>query len=180
MIFDCQLTKDACQRDPPCEPHLPCWLAQRFAKLLSQLSEPSSVTAAVTALNSMLAAEKLSFSDVANVLEEQRYSVEDMQHALNKGKELAGREIAAQNPALEFFDISGNPNWYAIATFNRDNIEKLHIRTDYDEFCKAFSTGDVVARTLEREPTPKMQKQLLRIFVKLGGYCDPKIKAVYF
>ena len=124
MIFACQLTKEACRRNPQCEPHLPCWLAQRFAKLLSQLSEPSNVTAAVTALNSMLAAEKLSFSDIANVLEEQRYSVEDMQHALNKGKELAGREVAAQNPALEFFDIDGKPRWYEIAVFNREQYRE--------------------------------------------------------
>ena len=37
MIFACQLTRETCRRNPQCEPHHPCWLAQRFAKLLSQL-----------------------------------------------------------------------------------------------------------------------------------------------
>ena len=174
MIFACQLTKEACRRDPPCEPHLPCWLAQRFAKLLSQLSEPSSVTAAVTALNSMLAAEKLSFSDIANVLEEQRYSVEDMQHALNKGKELASREVAAQNPALEFFDSDSKPRWYEIAVFCRNNIEQL--RRDRE---KEF-VNDMPDKMLRYVPSDAQAKWLLSIFVKLGGYCDPKIKAQYF
>ena len=79
----------------------------------------------MTALNGMLAAEKLSFSDIASVLEEQRYSVEDMQHALNKGKELAGREVGAQNPELDFFDIDGKPRWYEIAVFCRNKVEQL-------------------------------------------------------
>lgn len=174
MIFACQLTREACRRVPPCEPHLPCWLAQRFAKLLSQLSEPSSVHAAVTALNSMLAAEKLNFSDIANVLEEQRYSVEDMQHALNKGKELASRELGSRDPELEFFDIDNRPRWYEIAVFNRDNIARL--RRDWE---KEF-TIDIVDKVMAREPSPKQAQWILKIFVNLGGYCDPKVKAQYF
>jgi hypothetical protein len=174
VIFACQLTKEECHRDPPCEPHVSCWLAQRFAKLLSQLSEPSSVAAAVTALNSMLKAEKLSFNDVANVLEEQRYSAEDMQHALNRGKELVRRELGSQDSALEFFDLDGRPNWFAIATHNRDNIGKL--RRDWD---REFTT-DMVAKTIAYEPSLKQAKNILRIFVQLGGRCDPRIKAEYF
>lgn len=177
MIFACQLTKEACRRTPQCEPHLPCWLAQRFAKLLSQLSDPSKVGMAVTTMNQMLAAEKLSFSDIANALEEQRYSAVDMQYALNKGKEIASREVGnqQQNTALEFFDGNGEPRWYEIALFCRDNVGRL--RNDRE---KEF-VNDMPGKMLQyAAPTGPQAKWLLSIFVKLGGHCAPDIQARYF
>lgn len=174
MIFACQLTKESCRRNPPCEPHLPCRLAQRFAKLFSQLSEPTSVAAAVTAMNDLLASEKLSFSDVANVLEKKRYSAEDMQFVFDKGKEVVtGREVGAQ-PALEFFDIDGNPRWYEMAVFCQDKVGRLH-----NAWEKNFIT-DIAGKMLEREPTFKQAQCIIRIYVKLGGRCDPRARARYF
>jgi len=132
---------------------------------------------AVTAMNNMLAAERLSFSDLANVLEEQRYSAVDMQHALNKGKEIASREVGnqQQNGALEFFDGDGEPRWYEIAVFCRDNVEKL--RSDRE---KEF-VNDMPGKVLSfGQPTSAQAKWLLSVFVKLGGRCAANIQARYF
>jgi hypothetical protein len=124
-------------------------------------------------LNSLLAAEKLSFSDIARVLEEERYSAEAMNHAVNRGKELAGCELGSRE-ALEFFDSNGQPRWYEIAVFCRDNVEQL--RRDRE---KEF-VNDMPSKMLRYKPTGPQAKWLLSIFVKLGGYCDPKIKTAYF
>ena len=165
---------EPCRRNPPCKVDC-CWLAKRVAKLLSQLSEPSNVTQSVTELNKFLATEKLNVCDVANLLLKQKsYSDEDMKFAFGLGKENASREVATQNQALEFFDVDGEPRWYDIVVFNRDNIGKL--RKDWD---KEF-TADMVGKVIAYEPSPKQKQNILRIFVQLGGRCDPNVKARYF
>ena len=93
-----------------------------------------------------------------------------------RGEQRGSRKAVANNTGAdaEFFDIDNNPNWYAIAVFNRDNIGNLH--RDWD----IKFTSEVVGKVIAYEPTPKMQKQILRIFVQLGGRCDPRIQAIYF
>jgi hypothetical protein len=68
----------------------------------------------------------------------------------------------------EFYDADGRPRWNEIALFCQRNITRLR-----DEWERTF-VNDMAGKTLWREPTEKQGKHLIAIFVKLGGYYDPK------
>jgi hypothetical protein len=175
---------EPCRRNPQCEPHQPCRLAQHVAKLISQLSEPSSVPQALTALNNFLATEKLNINDVANLIEKRGYSADDMTTVFNLGKESARRDLEGQQHQLvgqqqiglnDCLDTEGNPRWYEIALFCLDNVGRLHSDRE-----KEF-VADMPGKMLQyAAPTNAQAKWLLSIFVKLGGRIGPKIQARYF
>jgi hypothetical protein len=103
---------------------------------------------------------------------EQKYSEADAEIIFERGKEAGRAESSSKE--LEYFDIDGNPRWYEITVFNRDNVEQLR-----NAWMKEF-TVDIIDKVLGREPTPKQARWILRIFVKLGGTCSPETKARYF
>lgn len=154
-------------------------LDKRLVKILRRLSSDydGEVLAAVSKLKKLCAAEGVSLNDLvvsigAGETSEMKYTEADAVTIFERGKEVGRAETADEE--TEFFDIDGNPNWYAIAVFNRDNVEQLK-----NAWMRDF-TVDVIDRILAREPSPKQARWLLQIFVKLGGHCDPKIKARYF
>jgi hypothetical protein len=156
-------------------------VAKRIATLFRLLESnfEGEVLGAVAAMKRLFAAERLSFHDIAMVIEscsgeieERKYSDADakviFEHGVEKGR------AEQQNNDLEFFDGDGEPRWYEMAVFCQRHIERL--RSPWE---KEFAT-DIAGKVLGKEPSHKQAQCILRIFVKLGGYCDPKVKAAYF
>lgn len=156
-------------------------VAKRIATMFRLLNSnfDGEVLGAVAAMKRLFAAEGLSFHDVATVIEscngeieERKYSDADAKAIYERGKEEGRAE--QQGNDLEFFDIDGNPRFYDITVFNRDNVGRL--RSAWE---KEF-TNDIVGKVLGNPPSRKQAQCILKIYVKLGGHCDPKIQARYF
>jgi hypothetical protein len=63
-----------------------------------------------------------------------------------------------------------------MAVFCQQNSNNPRL-TDWE---RGFVSGDLPSNMIKfGKPTPKQAKQLLGIFVKLGGYYDPKTAHVY-
>ena len=172
-MTSCMLTQKDCQHDCEYGPDSPCKLMKRFTAILRKLTSDldADVISAVVGMRRVLTAENLDFHDVAAAIEWRRYNVEDMVHALNRGKELARREVGdrQQPAALEFFD-GDEPHWYNMAEFCSNNAESPRL-TNWE---KTFA-GNIVGKTI----TDRMKPHVLGIYIKLGGRCDPKIRARY-
>jgi len=148
-------------------------IAKRIDKLLRLLASPHEGERhnAVTMMQRTLAAERLSFNDIAIVIEnhqgeieERKYSDADAEIIFAKGVEKGRKdEERKQQAPPEFYDAEGQPRWQEIALFCQSNITRLR-----SEWERTF-INDMAGNTLWREPTPKQAKHLLAIFVKLGG-----------
>jgi hypothetical protein len=182
MTFICQLNQRACQCDPQAadEKLRPCGLAKRGAKLarlaMGSEFEPEAVSAFL-ALRRLFTDEKVPTHFVGMAIEngeieERRYSDADARVIYERGLKKGRAE--QQNGDLEFFTADGQPRWYEMAVHCQRNAGRL--RSPWE---KEF-IADIAGKVLEREPSHKQAQCILRIFVKLGGYCDPKVKAVYF
>jgi hypothetical protein len=156
-------------------------VAKRIATMFRLLNSifDGEVLGAVAAMKRLFAAEGLSFHDVATVIEscngeieERKYSDTDAKAIFERGVEKGRTE--QQDNDLEFFDINGNPRWYEIAVFCQRNVERL--RSAWE---KEFA-NDIAGKVLGSPPSPKQARCILKIFVKLGGFCDPKVQAIYF
>jgi hypothetical protein len=129
----------------------------------------------VAAVKRVFQSEGLSFADIATVIanhqgeiEEKKYSDADAEIIYAKGVEKGRAEEARKREAPpEFYDADGSPRWNAIALFCRGMVTRLN---DWEQ---EFITN-MAGKTLWREPTDKEARHLLAIFVKLGGYYDPK------
>jgi hypothetical protein len=154
-------------------------IAKRIAKLLRLLASPhdGERANAVTMLQRTLAAERLSFNDIAIVIEnhqgeieERKYSDSDAEVIFAKGVEKGRKEeLRKQQAPPEFYDAEGRPRWYEIAVYCQQN--RAQLRTEWE---RNFA-NDVPGRIIQYgEPTQKMIPHLLAIFVKLGGRYDPK------
>jgi hypothetical protein len=152
-------------------------IAKRIAKLLRLLASPhdGERANAVTMMQRTLAAERLSFNDIATVIEnhqgeieERKYSDSDAEIIFAKGVEKGRKEeIRKQQAPPEFYDADGQPRWNEIALFCQKNTAPLN----------AWERGfidSVAGQTLWKLPSDKQIKHLLGIFVKLGGRYDPK------
>jgi hypothetical protein len=156
-------------------------VARRIAKLFRSLSSDfdGEILGVVAAMKRLFAAEGLSFHDIATVIEscngeneERKYSDADAKVIFERG---VAKGLAEQRDAnLEFFDCDGRPRWYDMAVFCQRKAEQL--RSPWERQFIAEIAGKVLGNT----PSPKQAKCILRIFVKLGGYCDPSIQAAYF
>ena len=156
-------------------------VAKRIAKLFRLLGSSFEGEAhnALRKMKGLLKTEGLTFSDIAQVIEscngeieEKKYSDADAEIIYRRGVEKGRGE--RHEDELEFFDSFGQPRWYDIAVFCRDRVDRLR-----GEWEKQFA-ADMPGKMLEHEPSPKQARCILRIFVKLGGRCDPSIKAAYF
>jgi hypothetical protein len=79
----------------------------------------------------------------------------------------ARREMTAPP---EFYDDHGEPRYYEIAMYCRNNKERL--RRDWDKTFVEDMPGKILSYS---KPTPPQAKQLLRIFLVLGGVVDPEV-----
>jgi hypothetical protein len=127
-------------------------------------------------MKQQLLTEGLSFNDIATVIEnangeieERKYSDADAAIIFDRGVE-RGRTEEAKRRELppEFYDADGHPRWNEIALFCQRNIVQL--RGDWE---RTF-INDMAGKTVWREPTESQAKHLIAIFVRLGGYYDPK------
>ena len=159
-------------------------VAKRIAKLFRSLSSDfdGEVLGAVAAMKRLFAAEGLSFHDIAAVIEscngeieERKYSDADAEVIFARGV-AKGRVAEAQKQQAppEFYDGDGRPRWYDMALYCQRNAGQL--RSQWE---KEF-IADIAGKVLGTAPSPKQAKCILKIFVKLGGYCDPNIQAAYF
>jgi hypothetical protein len=118
-------------------------VAKRIGRLLGMLGSDhdGEVLNAVGMLKKLFCTEKLSFSDLAFVVENS-----------------AGAEIRRK-----FYDADGAPNWHEIALFCQRNSDRL-------ESAKERMFVDQMAGwTVGRAPTEKQASWLESIFVRLGG-----------
>ena len=154
-------------------------VAKRIAKLVRMMSSDfdGEVLSANARLKSLLKEERLSFHDLATVIEncngeieEKKYSDTDAEIIFTKGVEKGRAEEARKQQAPpEFFDADGQPRWYEIAVFCQHNSAQLH-----NEWERNF-VGDMPSKIIKfGQPTEKQIPHLLAIFVKLGGQYDPK------
>lgn len=153
-------------------------VAKRIARLFRMLGSnfDGEVHNAVAAMKRLLAAEGLTFNDIATVIEghngeieQKKYSDADAEIIFNKGVEKGRVEEARKQAAPpEFYDSDGQPRWNEIAVFCQKQKDQL--RSDWE---REFVT-DMAGKTLYREPSEKQAKHLMGIFVKLGGYYDAK------
>jgi hypothetical protein len=153
--------------------------AKRIARLFRMLGSPYEGEAhnALTMMRRTLEAERLSFNDIATVIEnangeieERKYSDSDAEIIFAKGVEKGRTEEARkQTVPPEFYGTDGQPRWYEIATFCHQNASQLR-----DEWERNFAS-DMPSKIIKYgQPTERQTKHLLAIFVKLGGRYDPK------
>jgi hypothetical protein len=159
-------------------------IAKRIAKLFRMLSSDydGEVLAAVNRMKSLFKDERLTFHDIATVIEncngeieEKKYSDTDAEIIFAKGVE-KGRteEVRKQQAPPEFYDADGSPRWYEIAMFCQQN--RAQLRSEWE---RNFA-NDVPARIIKfGKPTENMIPHLLGIFVKLGGKYDPKTAHIH-
>ena len=156
-------------------------VAKRIAKLFRSLSSDfdGEVLGAVAAMKRLFAAEGLSFHDIATVIESCNGEIEDRKYSDADAKTIFERGIAKgraeqQDINLEFSDGDGRPRWYDMAVYCQRNAGQL--RSPWE---KKF-VADIAGKVLGTAPSPKQARCILKIFVKLGGYCDPKIQPPIF
>jgi hypothetical protein len=159
-------------------------VAKRIAKLFRLLASDfdGEVLNAARKMKQQLDAEGLSFNDIATVIEnhqgeieEKKYSDADAELIFAKGVEKGRKEEAHKREAPpEFYNADGSPRWYEIAMFCQSNVAQLH-----SEWERNF-VNDMPSKIIKfGKPTEKMIPHLLAIFVKLGGYYDPKTTHVH-
>jgi hypothetical protein len=157
-------------------------IAKRTATLFRMLSSEhdGEVLNAVRAMKRLFATERLTFHDIATVIEgcngeieERKYSDSDAQVIFARGVE-KGRAEEARLPDAppEFYDTDGKPRWNEIALFCQKETTRL--RGNEREF-----VDDMVGQMLWRQPSQKQTKWLLSIFRKLGGHCDAETLHLY-
>lgn len=149
--------------------------AKRIAKLVRLMSSEhdGEWSNAVRKLKLFLRNEGLTFNDLATVIEncdgaieERRYSDMDAEIIFARGVEKGRKEERELPP--EFYDGDGDPRWNEIALFCQKNNARLRGAWEHDFI------NDMAGKTIWREPTEKQAKHLIAIFIRLGGYYDPK------
>src|SRR5215469_11974785 len=110
-------------------------VAKRVAKLFRLLASDfdGEVLNAARRMKQQLAAEGLSFNDIATVIEnangeieERKYSDADAEIIFTRGVEKGRAEEARNQQAPpEFYDVDGRPRWNEIALFCQENHERL-------------------------------------------------------
>jgi hypothetical protein len=157
-------------------------VAKRLAKLFSLLgsSHDGEVLSAARAMKRLLESGRLSFPDIAIVIEscngaieERKYSDSDAEIIFARGVE-KGRveEERRQKPPPEFYDADGRPRYDQIALFCQANKDRLrpHIPGRFNEH---EFVDDMAGKMTWQQPTERQAKVLISIFVKLGGHSEP-------
>jgi hypothetical protein len=127
------------------------------------------------ALRRLLETESVHPNDLTTLIENcdgkietKKYSDDDIKVVFDRGRKRGAEEEATKQQAPpEFYDADGQPRWNAIALFCQK--ESARLRESERNF-----VDDMAGNTLFRQPTEKQAKWLLAIFVKFGGYYEPK------
>jgi hypothetical protein len=174
----CLLNDRACRCDLEAsdEKLRPCVLARRIGKLVRLMASDKEheTIGALAALQRVQQTEGFSFNVLANLiesLEDRKYSDSDAKIIFMRGEGKGRREETSKQQAPpEFYDADGAPRWYEIATFCQQNRNQL--RSDWE---REFVSDEFVANIIKfGRPTAKQMPYLVGIFVKLGGFYDPK------
>ncbi|MGA8694032.1 MAG: hypothetical protein WB689_09315 [Xanthobacteraceae bacterium] len=153
-------------------------IAKRIATLFRMLDSnfDGEVLGAVAAMKRLFKAERLTFHDIATVIEscngeieERKYSDADAEIIFKRGLEKGRTEEARKREAPpEFYNADGQPRWYEIAMYCQQNSAQLN------EWERNFA-NDMPGKIIKYgAPTKNQIPHLLAIFVRLGGYYDPK------
>jgi hypothetical protein len=146
-------------------------VAQRIGTLFRLLASDweGEVLGAVAAMKRLFAAERLTFHDIATVIEnangeieERKYSDSDAEIIFARGVEKGRAEGRQHQDPPEFYDIDGQPRWNAIALFCQQQHQRLRPME------RGF-VDDMAGNTMWRAPTARQAKWLLSIFIRLGG-----------
>jgi hypothetical protein len=169
----CPLNQRICGCDPNAtdDRARPCARSKRLAKLIRMFgsSFKTEQRSAFRMLQQFMRNEAVTFNDIGVIVEEKQYTIEQARFIYQQGKEKGRDEEARQREAPpEFYDADGHPRWNEIALFCQKNSAQLR-----DEWERTF-VNDMAGKTLWREPSEKQAKHLIAIFVRLGGYYDPK------
>jgi hypothetical protein len=156
-------------------------LLERLNKLFRMLGgKDGEILAAAKAMSLLLEKEHLSLADFTLVrvdlvtskpivVDGAKWTDEQMLKAMQRGRDEGAAEEAERWQAPpEFWESDGTPRWYEIAKFCADNKDKLR-----DDFERRFIPS-VMAQFVTKPPSPKQIKSLMPIFVRLGGFYDPK------
>jgi hypothetical protein len=174
----CLLNNRKCRCDPDAADTKlhPCALARRIGKFIRLMGsdKEGEVIGAATALRRVQQTEGFSFHVLANLiesLEERKYSESEAEVIFMRGEEKGRREEAGKQQAPpEFYTVDGQPRWYEIAVFCKENKDRLR-----SEWERNFVSDDFVANIIKfGRPTEKQAPYLVGIFVKLGGHYDAK------
>jgi hypothetical protein len=149
-------------------------VAKRIANLFRLLSSQfdGEVLGAVAAMRRLFQAEKLTFHDIASVIEscngeidEKKFSEADAQVIFERAFAMGRAEEAVKQQRFapaDYYDADRQPRWDAIARFCQRKSERL--RPSEQKF-----VDDMAGNTLWRTPTEKQARWLMTIFLRLGG-----------
>jgi hypothetical protein len=174
----CLLNNRPCRCDPEAADNdaRPCVLSRRIGKFIRLMAsdQEGEAIGATTALRRVQKTEGFSFNVLANLIEsfeERKYSDGDIDIVFARGVAKGRREeMGKQQAPPEFYAADGQPRWYEIAVFCKENKDRLR-----SEWERNFVSDDFVANIIKfGKPTEKQVPFLMAIFVKLGGYYDPK------
>jgi hypothetical protein len=154
-------------------------VAKRLSRLFRMLGSPyeGERHTAADKMKSLLESEKLTFNDIAVLIENhngeieaKKYSDADADIIFKKGIERGRTEEARKREAPpEFYDADGCPRWYEIAVYCQQNRGQLR-----DEWERNFA-NDMPGKIIKYgRPTEKQVPHLIAIFVRLGGHYDQK------
>jgi hypothetical protein len=149
-------------------------VAKKIARLFRVLAsdQDGEVLASVAAMKRLFAAERLSFHDIAAVIEscngeveERKYNDADAEIIFSRGVEKGREEEARRKEQIvptDYYNADGQPRWDAIAAFCQKNNDRL--MPSERKFI-----DDMAGSTMWRPPTEKQGRWLLTIVLRLGG-----------
>jgi hypothetical protein len=150
-------------------------VAKKIARLLRLFGSDFEGEAvnALMAMRRLAASERLSFNDIAILIEnhegeieEKKFSDADAAVIYAMGVEQGKADAASRGTILpeDFYHEDGSPRWREIAVWCQERSTRL--RPNEQQFI-----DDMVGRLqwVEREPTAKQGRWLLSIFFQLGG-----------
>jgi hypothetical protein len=150
-------------------------IAKRIGKLVRMFGSPSEEEAnvALLKLRVLLTQEKLSFNDLATVIEnangeieEFKYSDTDAEIIFKRGVEKGRVEEARKQQAPpDFYEADGHPRWYEMSKYSKEKLTQLKpgFETEFvrDTPEKMLSYG--------RPKSAKQARWILTFFVRAGG-----------
>jgi hypothetical protein len=158
-------------------------IARRIGGLVRMFSSPyEDRHVAFTKLEHLLKDEGLSFNDLANSDRElqrrdrgteiQRQRRGERSRSREKKRRAGSYDKARREMTAppEFYDDYGEPRYDEIARYCPNNKERL--RRDWDKTFVKDMPGKILSYS---KPTPPQAKQLLRIYLVLGGVVDPQV-----
>jgi hypothetical protein len=181
MSYVCPLNSQPCSCDPKADPKArtyPCANARQLGKLVRLMTSDNEDEAQAASAAFMRAGQsKALLFDLAELIEKRGigklYSEDDLKTAIAHGQDLVRAEVG--DGSAQYFDSDGEPIWLSIASFVQQHCDDPRLNRD---FFREFASG-IFDKVAHREPSDKMKKWLLVIFMKLGESCAVDIQTRY-